>query len=249
MAKKIVANIKLQLPAGKANPSPPVGPAKSPHGATSWSSARRSTPAPRGRGTLIIPVVITVFSDRSFLYHQDPPASVLLRKAAGLDKGSGQPNRRRWASSPRSRCRRSPSSSRGLEHHRPCRRRAQHLRHRPLHGHRDRLARGVRERRRTGRRDRRDGGRLRPVGGAPAGRTGEPGECAAGRRAERDRRRGPKGDAWAPRRDGGARRGRVPGNQPRDGECDHRAGARPLRPSYGQRARGGLARPLELGAP
>ncbi len=94
MAKKIVANIKLQLPAGKANPSPPVGPALSPHGANIMEFCKAFNARTQGQGDTIIPVVITVFSDRSFSFiTKTPPASVLLRKAAGLDKGSGQPNK------------------------------------------------------------------------------------------------------------------------------------------------------------
>jgi large subunit ribosomal protein L11 len=94
MAKKIVANIKLQIPAGKANPSPPVGPALSPHGANIMEFCKAFNARTQGIGDTIIPVVITVYADRSFSFiTKTPPAAVLLRKAAGVDKGSGVPNR------------------------------------------------------------------------------------------------------------------------------------------------------------
>ena len=94
MAKKITAYIKLQVAAGKANPSPPVGPALGQHGVNimefckAFNAQTQSTEA-----GLPIPVVITVYSDRSFTFiTKTPPASVLLRKAAGIKKGSGTPN-------------------------------------------------------------------------------------------------------------------------------------------------------------
>ncbi|KMY65581.1 50S ribosomal protein L11 [Desulfocarbo indianensis] len=94
MAKKVVANIKLQIPAGKANPSPPVGPALSPHGANIMEFCKAFNARTQGEGDTIIPVVITVYADRSFSFiTKTPPAAVLIRKAAGLDKGSGEPNK------------------------------------------------------------------------------------------------------------------------------------------------------------
>jgi large subunit ribosomal protein L11 len=94
MAKKVVANIKLQIPAGKANPSPPVGPALSPHGANIMEFCKAFNARTQGIGDTIIPVVITVYADRSFSFiTKTPPAAVLLRKAAGVEKGSGVPNR------------------------------------------------------------------------------------------------------------------------------------------------------------
>ena len=94
MAKKIVANIKLQIPAGKANPSPPVGPALSPHGANIMEFCKAFNARTQGIGDTIIPVVITVYGDRSFSFiTKTPPAAVLLRQAAGVPKGSGVPNR------------------------------------------------------------------------------------------------------------------------------------------------------------
>lgn len=94
MAKKVVANIKLQIPAGKANPSPPVGPALSPHGANIMEFCKAFNARTQSIGETIIPVVITVYADRSFSFiTKTPPAAVLLRQAAGVPKGSGEPNR------------------------------------------------------------------------------------------------------------------------------------------------------------
>jgi len=94
MAKKVVANIKLQIPAGRANPSPPVGPALSPHGANIMEFCKAFNARTQGIGDTIIPVVITVYADRSFTFvTKTPPAAVLLRKAAGVPKGSATPNK------------------------------------------------------------------------------------------------------------------------------------------------------------
>ncbi len=95
MAKKIDAYIKLQVPAGDAKPSPPVGPALGQHGVNimEFCKAFNAETADLEKG-LPIPVVITVYADKSFTYlRKTPPASVLLKKAAGVDKGSGTPNR------------------------------------------------------------------------------------------------------------------------------------------------------------
>ena len=94
MAKKVQAYIKLQVPAGQANPSPPVGPALGQHGVNIMEFCKAFNASTQSlEAGLPIPVVITVYSDRSFTYIQKtPPASVLLRKAAGLAKGSGRPN-------------------------------------------------------------------------------------------------------------------------------------------------------------
>ena len=95
MAKKIDAYIKLQVPAGDAKPSPPVGPALGQHGVNimEFCKAFNAETADLEKG-LPIPVVITVYADKSFTYlRKTPPASVLLKKAAGVDKGSGAPNR------------------------------------------------------------------------------------------------------------------------------------------------------------
>ena len=94
MAKKEIATIKLQLPAGQANPSPPVGPALGAHGVNIMEFCKSYNAKTQGQAGMIIPVVITVFSDRSFSFiTKTPPASRLLLKAATLDKGSPMPNR------------------------------------------------------------------------------------------------------------------------------------------------------------
>ena len=98
MAKKIQSYIKLQIPAGKANPSPPVGPALGQHGVNIMDFCKAFNAKTQSEGDTIIPVVITVFSDRSFTFiTKTPPASVLLLKAAGIQKGSGNPKRERVA--------------------------------------------------------------------------------------------------------------------------------------------------------
>jgi len=94
VAKKITANIKLQIPAGKANPSPPVGPALSPHGANIMEFCKAFNARTQGGEDTIIPVVITVYNDRTFTFiTKTPPTSVLLRKAVGISKGSSEPNK------------------------------------------------------------------------------------------------------------------------------------------------------------
>jgi len=94
MAKKVQAYIKLQVPAGQANPSPPVGPALGQHGVNIMEFCKAFNASTQSMESgLPIPVVITVYNDRSFTYIQKtPPASVLLRKSAGIPKGSGRPN-------------------------------------------------------------------------------------------------------------------------------------------------------------
>ena len=94
MAKKVITQIKLQIPAGKANPSPPVGPALGQHGVNIMEFCKAFNAKTQSQEGLIIPVVITVYADRSFTYiTKTPPASVLLKKAAGIIKGSGEPNK------------------------------------------------------------------------------------------------------------------------------------------------------------
>ena len=94
MAKKVSAYIKLQVPAGQANPSPPVGPALGQHGVNIMEFCKAFNASTQGvEAGLPIPVVITVYSDRSFTYvTKTPPAAVLLKKIAGVPKGSGRPN-------------------------------------------------------------------------------------------------------------------------------------------------------------
>jgi len=94
MAKKIIGLIKLQIPAGQANPSPPVGPALGQHGVNIMEFCKAFNAKTKEKQGLIIPVVITVYGDRSFSFiTKTPPAAVLLKKAANIEKGSGEPNR------------------------------------------------------------------------------------------------------------------------------------------------------------
>jgi large subunit ribosomal protein L11 len=94
MAKKVVGQIKLQLPAGKATPAPPVGPALGQHGLNIMDFCKAFNARTQKQEGIIIPVVITVFSDRTYSFiTKTPPASFLLRQAAGIEKGSGVPNR------------------------------------------------------------------------------------------------------------------------------------------------------------
>lgn len=94
MAKKVVGQIKLQIPAGKANPSPPVGPALGQHGVNIMEFCKAFNAKTQGEDGMIIPVVITVFGDRSFSFiTKTPPAAVLLMKAAKVSKGSSVPNK------------------------------------------------------------------------------------------------------------------------------------------------------------
>ncbi|MBT8041231.1 MAG: 50S ribosomal protein L11 [Xanthomonadales bacterium] len=94
MAKKVAAYIKLQVPAGQANPSPPVGPALGQHGVNIMEFCKAFNAKSQSmENGMPIPVIITVYSDRSFTFiTKTPPAAVLLRKAAGIPKGSGEPN-------------------------------------------------------------------------------------------------------------------------------------------------------------
>ena len=94
MAKKVVAVVKLQCPAGAANPSPPVGPALGQHGVNIMEFCKAFNARTQDKQGLIIPAVITIFSDRTFTFElRTPPAAVLLKRAAKIEKGSGEPNR------------------------------------------------------------------------------------------------------------------------------------------------------------
>jgi large subunit ribosomal protein L11 len=94
MAKKILTQIKLQIPAGKANPSPPVGPALGQHGVNIMDFCKAFNAKTQKDEGVVTPVVITVYADRSFTFiTKTPPAAVLIKMAAGLEKGSGVPNR------------------------------------------------------------------------------------------------------------------------------------------------------------
>lgn len=92
MAKKVVGEVKLQIPAGQANPSPPVGPALGQRGVNIMEFCKAFNARTQGQQGLVIPVVITVYADRSFSFvTKTPPASILIKKAIGLEKGSGEP--------------------------------------------------------------------------------------------------------------------------------------------------------------
>ena len=98
MAKKVTGMIKLQLPAGKATPAPPVGPALGQHGVNIMGFCKEFNARTADQAGLIIPVVISVYEDRSFDFIcKTPPAAVLLKKAAGLDTASGEPNKKKVA--------------------------------------------------------------------------------------------------------------------------------------------------------
>lgn len=99
MAKKVVAIIKLALPAGKANPAPPVGPALGQHGVNIMAFVKEYNARTADQAGMVVPVEISVYEDRSFTFVlKTPPASVLITKAAGVDKGSNEPNRKKVGS-------------------------------------------------------------------------------------------------------------------------------------------------------
>lgn len=98
MAKKVIGLIKLQIPAGKATPAPPVGPALGQHGVNIMAFCKEFNERTAQQGGLIIPVEISVYADRSFSFiTKTPPAAILLKKAAAIEKGSGEPNRTKVA--------------------------------------------------------------------------------------------------------------------------------------------------------
>ena len=99
MAKKVLAVVKLQCVAGQANPSPPVGPALGQHGANIMEFCKAFNARTQDKQGLVIPAVITIYADRSFTFElKSPPAAVLLKRAAKIDKGSGEPNREKVGS-------------------------------------------------------------------------------------------------------------------------------------------------------
>jgi large subunit ribosomal protein L11 len=94
--KKVIAEIKLQIPAGQANPSPPVGPALGQRGVNIMEFCKAFNAQTQAQQGLVIPVIITVYADRSFTFiTKTPPAAVLLKRAAGIEKGSGEPNKKK----------------------------------------------------------------------------------------------------------------------------------------------------------
>ncbi len=110
MAQKVAGYIKLQLPAGKATPAPPVGPALGQHGVNIMSFTKEFNERTQKDIGYLIPVVITVYADRSFSFiTKTPPAAVLIKKAIGIESGSGVPNKTKVASITRNSWRRSPA--------------------------------------------------------------------------------------------------------------------------------------------
>jgi large subunit ribosomal protein L11 len=98
MAKKVIGQIKLQIPAGKANPAPPVGPALGQHGVNIMDFCKSFNAETSDQAGMIIPVEITVYVDRSFSFiTKTPPAAILIKKAVGIDKASGRPNKEKVA--------------------------------------------------------------------------------------------------------------------------------------------------------
>jgi len=95
VAKKVIGDVKLQIPAGQANPSPPVGPALGQRGVNIMEFCKAFNAQTQSQAGLVIPVIITVYADRSFTFvTKTPPAAILLKKAAGLEKGSGEPRKK-----------------------------------------------------------------------------------------------------------------------------------------------------------
>ncbi|MEJ8786529.1 50S ribosomal protein L11 [Peptoniphilus sp. EMRHCC_23] len=106
MAKKVIAIVKLQIPAGKATPAPPVGTALGPHGVNIMEFTKAFNAKTQDQAGMIIPVVMTVYQDRSFTFiTKTPPAAVLIKKAAGIDKASGEPNKTKVAKITKDQCR------------------------------------------------------------------------------------------------------------------------------------------------
>lgn len=98
MAKKVVGLVKLQIPAGKATPAPPVGTALGPHGVNIMGFTKEFNERTKADAGLIIPVVVTIYADRSFTFvTKTPPAAVLIKKACGIEKASGEPNKNKVA--------------------------------------------------------------------------------------------------------------------------------------------------------
>ncbi len=105
MAKKVTALVKLQIPAGKATPAPPVGTALGPHGVNIMGFCKEFNAKTADQAGMIIPVVLTVYQDRSFTFiTKTPPVAVLIKKAAGIESGSGEPNKNKVATLSKEKC-------------------------------------------------------------------------------------------------------------------------------------------------
>ncbi|HHZ01699.1 MAG TPA: 50S ribosomal protein L11 [Tissierellia bacterium] len=105
MAKKVAAVVKLQIPAGKATPAPPVGTALGPHGVNIMGFCKEFNARTADQAGMIIPVVLTVYQDRSFTFiTKTPPVAVLIKKAVGIEKGSGEPNKTKVATLSKAQC-------------------------------------------------------------------------------------------------------------------------------------------------
>ena len=105
MAKKVTAIVKLQIPAGKATPAPPVGTALGPHGVNIMGFCKEFNAKTADQAGMIIPVVLTVYQDRSFTFiTKTPPVAVLIKKAVGIESGSGEPNKKKVATLSKEKC-------------------------------------------------------------------------------------------------------------------------------------------------
>lgn len=105
MAKKVTAIVKLQIPAGKATPAPPVGTALGPHGVNIMGFCKEFNARTADQAGMIIPVVLTVYQDRSFTFiTKTPPVAVLIKKAVGIESGSGEPNKKKVAKLSKAQC-------------------------------------------------------------------------------------------------------------------------------------------------
>lgn len=105
MAKKVMALVKLQIPAGKATPAPPVGTALGPHGVNIMGFCKEFNAKTADQAGMIIPVVLTVYQDRTFTFiTKTPPVAVLIKKAVGIESGSGEPNKKKVANLSKEKC-------------------------------------------------------------------------------------------------------------------------------------------------
>ena len=136
MAQKVIGFIKLQIPAGKATPAPPVGPALGQHGVNIMAFTKEFNERTKNDIGLIIPVVITVYADHSFTFiTKTPPAAVLLKKAAGIEKASGEPNKTKVATVTKEQVQKIAAENAGPERCQPGSCNQHDCRYRSQHGH------------------------------------------------------------------------------------------------------------------